>query len=67
MEDKNRELNVEELEQGAGGAGGFTGREMDEKTKALMRQYKRSGRTKEEFIQGQGYLRRLADRYWDEV
>lgn len=38
MEDKNRELNVEELEQGAGG--NITYKEFEEKAKQQMRQAK---------------------------
>jgi len=67
MEDKNRELNVEELEQGVGG---LTGREIIEKEKALMRMWKKGGKTKEEFIRdhpGQERLRMSADRYWDSL
>ena len=65
MEDKNRELNVEELEQGAGG--NITYKEFEEKAKQQMRQAKNQVGRRWNGSGGQDWRRALADRFWDSL
>ena len=74
MEDKNRELNVDELEQGVGGTEGVRLRDHPQFKQAMsdLKRLKGKGKTRDQVMtiaemSGQKWLKAVASKYWDEV
>lgn len=67
MEDKNRELNVEEMEQGVGGVYDRSGKAAQRRVATLiqwMKMAKSSGSTKEEFFNYRKYAITPEEKEW---